>query len=291
MAILHLNTSPAPPGAGDACVRKRFLQQTCQACAHACPVQAISVSGNAVFVDSDTCVRCGNCLFVCPVDALENLQPALRHYREERLVAPFSSPPPLKEELLMWHVQYGIRAVELDMDEHPAWALAVAALNVQLAQLNAPRWQILPPAPKTVNVLRRRLLRAKETAVASARVEPSHHLRRAAFATISEYRLTLDKTLCIACGACERVCGEKAITFNDDTLTLLPARCTGCRNCAVVCPVKALTVEAHSEAARTAQFHYAQKTCTDCQREFLTFNPGDKRCPLCQHHQHGMRGL
>lgn len=270
-------------------MRKRFPHHTCQACSNACPVQAIAVSENNIVLDSKTCVRCGHCLFVCPVDALENLQPPERHFRHDTLVAPFSLQAAGVDELLMWHIQYGIRAVELSIDEFPGWVLAVAALNICLKALNEPLWQIIPPASKNVSVLRRHWLRISDGAGSLARVQASRHLRRHAFADISEYQLTIDTALCIVCRACERVCTEKAITFTEGKLMLSPTRCTGCDSCAVVCPTQSLQCIQQKGDSTSVCFHYTQNVCSDCQNEFSTFTPDDRRCPICQRHQYGMR--
>jgi ferredoxin len=48
-------------------LRSRFGQ--CQACALACPVDALSVSIEAVRL-ADACIGCGRCVAACPVDAL-----------------------------------------------------------------------------------------------------------------------------------------------------------------------------------------------------------------------------
>ncbi|MBO5363442.1 MAG: 4Fe-4S binding protein [Clostridia bacterium] len=43
----------------------------CGACASICPVEAISLGDNGIYViDPDTCVDCGACASECPVEAI-----------------------------------------------------------------------------------------------------------------------------------------------------------------------------------------------------------------------------
>ena len=44
---------------------------------------------------------------------------------------------------------------------------------------------------------------------------------------------------CIACGACQPECPEKAITDGADRSVIDPALCSDCGTCAEICPVGA----------------------------------------------------
>ncbi len=44
----------------------------CGTCAGECPVGAISLGDNGIYViDQDQCISCGTCASVCPVSAIE----------------------------------------------------------------------------------------------------------------------------------------------------------------------------------------------------------------------------
>lgn len=290
MALFTLMKTPTPPGVGASCVRKRFPQHTCDACRQACPAQAISFSASTVTLDNDRCIRCGHCTFVCPVDALEDLPTARRSYRQQTLVAPFTAQAASVEELLMWHLQYQIRGLEIDIDAYPTWALAVAALNIRLRALGEPLWQVIPPSAKRVNVARRHLLHVSEEKVQTASVNPSPRLRRSRMPHMQDYALQLDIASCVLCGACERVCQEKAIQIGERALRAEMSRCTGCNNCAVVCPTKAITTRLSVGESQPQHYPFTRKVCRDCRRVFATFVADDTRCPICQRHEYGMRG-
>ncbi|WP_263458000.1 MULTISPECIES: 4Fe-4S binding protein [Tenebrionibacter/Tenebrionicola group] len=289
MALFALTQTPAPPGVGAGCLRNQFPRHVCQACVDVCPVNAISLEAARPKVDASECLHCGHCLFVCPVDALQNLQPPARPYKALTLVAPFSAIAPEVEELLMWHHQYHIRAVEMDMAQYPAWARAVAALNIRLREFNAPGWQILAPQVKGVNIARRSLLQISEADVRSAAVCAGPRARRRAFSTMREYRLLLTQNQCLLCGACTRACPEKALRFNDDVLEWTASLCTGCNNCAVVCPTQAIRTEKQVGQNISLRFPCALKYCACCQRKFYTFDPKAQRCHICLRHPYGMR--
>lgn len=43
---------------------------SCGACAPVCPVEAISEGDSAYVIDPDTCIDCGACESECPVEAI-----------------------------------------------------------------------------------------------------------------------------------------------------------------------------------------------------------------------------
>jgi len=289
MALFRLNAKPpAPPGVGASCLRNTFPRHGCRACADACPVGAITLSTAGQTIDEERCLRCGNCLFPCPTDAPENLQPAQRNYQADRLVAPFSTCVSA-DELLMWHYQYAIRGVELESADQPVWVRAIAELNLILRELAEPEWQIFPPTPRAVNPLRRHWLRIPEEDVQAARVAAGRRARWQVLSTISEYQLSLTLSQCVACGACARACPEDALQLAGTSLEWDPARCTGCNSCSVVCFSDAIRIEHHMESSSPQRFTFAVKTCRSCLHTFHTFSPEADRCHICQRHAHAMR--
>ena len=61
--------------ASERCVAVRNRHSSCKKCVQACPVDAVSVGGNEVSLDSGACVACGACTTVCPTEALIPLDP------------------------------------------------------------------------------------------------------------------------------------------------------------------------------------------------------------------------
>lgn len=52
-----------------ACTHARHLNSTCDACARACPFDAL-ILNSGITLDATRCTACGVCLHVCPVDAI-----------------------------------------------------------------------------------------------------------------------------------------------------------------------------------------------------------------------------
>ena len=103
-----------------------------------------------VKIDNDRCFQCGNCLFVCPSDAIEHIPVRERNYNNNgQLVIEKKETPASAEELLVWHRQYHIRGMQIAEPEVDNWLPVLAALNLRLKALGEPIWQltIIPPPP------------------------------------------------------------------------------------------------------------------------------------------------
>ena len=287
MARLSLNLLPAPPGAGASCVRRVVKKNACQACVEACPLQAIAVESGNVVIDERQCNQCGRCLFVCPTDALENIQPVTRHWIDDRLVAPLSLQPACVDELLLWHFEKGIRAIELD-GEQEGWLRAVAELNGVLKQLNQPTWWLAPPSDGPVNNARRQWLHLRKES-ASGAVAYGRRALRDNVTNYHRYRVMLTAEHCYLCGACARICPEQAIRLHPDHFTLDNARCTGCGQCAVVCFPQAIRSEVQWNTDAPQRLPVLPSTCNCCGQAFTAWDAQQRTCPFCRQHRHGMR--
>ncbi|SFQ94649.1 4Fe-4S binding domain-containing protein [Enterobacter sp. kpr-6] len=270
------------------CVRRRYRYASCRACADACPAQAFSFSG-LIAVDPQRCIECGNCLFACPVEAIEGIAPVKRYRRGDTLAGPFSTLAPVTEELLLWHRQFGVRFVAMDPQQSATWMIAIARLNLRLRQYGEPEWAFVPPLQTGINASRRTLFHAPREDAAACRVAPGKRRLREAFPLMSDVELTLDDSRCEMCGACWRACPEQAIRFQGSDMVIETARCTGCGICTAVCGHQALRLEECIAPARVEKFGAHARTCTDCQRSFWSLDPHKERCGLCEKHQFGMR--
>ncbi len=290
MSLIPVNFMPStPPGVGASCLCQTLAHPPCEACVQVCPVGAIHLSSGRPVLDESVCIRCGHCLFICPTDALQHLTPASRPFCGDTLVAPFSDLAPLPEELIMWHHEYGIRRVALDMNENPDWALSIAALNIWLRKINQPAWQIIPPEKSRVNRSRRFLMQVPDRHLPSARVMASARARRALMGQFSEYELTLTDTRCVGCGACARVCPEQAMVFRDAQLEWASARCTGCGSCRAVCIYQAITLEPMIQPSKIKTVGFLERVCACCQGQFYATGEGQTHCHICQRRNSSLR--
>jgi NAD-dependent dihydropyrimidine dehydrogenase PreA subunit len=272
----------ARPAIGRACLHQQLRSSSCEACRSACPFDAIAPEKGRMVIDADKCSACGNCLFVCPTSALENLPAAKRRFHLDTLVAPLSALPPTVQELLAWHSERGIRRVEIDPDAAPGWLLAVATLNLRLKQLGEPGWSIALPQETPVNAGRRRWLQVNQNGSDTARVSPVPYRK------LNGYAVALDQSRCYLCGACARICPTGAIDINDEAMTLQHERCVGCRACTDLCLPQALRLQQAPTQSATL-YPLEARRCATCRQPFLTWPEGKDQCPLCQRHAYGMR--
>ena len=70
----HLSNEQLIVNAGR-CLNARFKQAGCQHCVDACPVDVIHLDGQQVWLDSETCARCGVCVWQCPTEVFAQSRP------------------------------------------------------------------------------------------------------------------------------------------------------------------------------------------------------------------------
>lgn len=194
----------------------------------------------------------------------------------------------------MWHAEYKIRAVEMDMDAHPAWLVAIAILNNHLKQFGEAVWNILPPPSGENPGARRQWLHIKNSSCQTGSVTAGVKARRASFPQVTEHHVMLDRERCTLCGACARICPESVIEISNTSFTLNAERCTGCNNCEVLCFEKAISIEKAISVAEETQaasrfFEIAEAICTTCRHSFFTWSAEEIQCPVCRKHRFNMR--
>ena len=61
---------------------------------------------------------------------------------------------------------------------------------------------------------------------------------------VSKRYATVDKTICVACGACEKVCPLGAVKVHKGCFARVDKdKCVGCGKCEKVCPANSITME------------------------------------------------
>ncbi|VEB55904.1 polyferredoxin [Salmonella enterica subsp. enterica] len=202
--MVNLTIDPAVD-VTQACVRRRFRFSSCRACADVCPAQAFSLAQGQVSIDTTRCIACGDCLFVCPVDAITGIKPVKRFVQGDTLVGPFSLQAPTVDELLLWHSQYGIRFIDIAVERSAQWLMALAGLNLALRRYGEPGWSFKHVVGAEINASRRTLFhvsarrhypvrrRAGETASQTGVFRVQRMRTRNQFARVQDVRRLLAK--------------------------------------------------------------------------------------------------
>lgn len=61
-------------------------------------------------------------------------------------------------------------------------------------------------------------------------------------------KAVINKTECVACGCCIKVCPKSAITiFNGIYASVDTLNCVGCSKCAKICPASVISMEVNNE--------------------------------------------
>lgn len=113
----------------------------------------------------------------------------------------------------------------------------------------------------------------------------------------SDGKPSVDRSLCIGCHACARICAHNAPTFRDGKAEIDHSRCVGCGRCIGVCPKDAIQPSWGAEGgadrqedgricpcggARPAQFSHQHR---DGRFAVLRLSPGERRADRarCRH--------
>ncbi|WP_066745430.1 4Fe-4S binding protein [Proteus myxofaciens] len=280
---------PPEPVINNRCVRKRLKQSLCDSCAKVCPVDAVNFAPLNVTIDNERCFQCGNCLFTCPVNAIENITPHERTYQDDRLIVDHDEPLASKEELLVWHRQFHIRAMQIAEPLVDKWLPILASLNLQLKLLEEPIWQLIITEPADIDTGRRFMLfrqKLDEKPLNKNHVKIGLNARKQLYPEDSWFQIKLDKESCILCSACANVCDEGAIELENNRFIIDEKRCTGCMNCEVVCFPKSIKVTEQTAKNNEPQlYHYHQSHCKKCHLSFFSWEPQVTLCPICLQHK------
>lgn len=280
---------PPEPTINNNCVRKRLKNSICDNCATSYPVGAVSFSHMAAAIDNELCFQCGNCLFSCPVDAIENIAPHERTYQGDFLVVNHDEPVANADELIVWHRQYGIRGIQIAEPLVDKWLPTVASLNLKLKTLQEPIWQLRIVQPAQVDTGRRMMLfrqKLDEKPLDKGQVKTGLNARKQFYPEDSWFRVELDTASCILCGACAKVCDEHAINIENNQFLIDEKRCTGCMSCQVVCFPQSIHVHAHTaKNSEPISFNYYDGQCHTCHLPFSSWEENINICPICAQHK------
>jgi ferredoxin len=273
------------------CTRHRSPRSTCKKCWDVCEEEAITFVKDKPVISSEKCVECGNCISVCPVQAVAGIFPK-RSVADNKLVAD-SCPIPTVKELLVLHKKGVKGLVSEDTANLERWKPVLEEVNLMLEQMDKELFTISTQKLQEVEeeVYSRRELFSlwkKESQSIMKQVAPAKWRFNHQHLDLSKYypdyqfaKISIDPNKCILCKACEFLCEKKCLKIGEENFTVTAQTCSSCQLCVDVCAEKAITIEVEISAAQEIQYPIYKKTCTACNQSYDTLQEHDEKCAMC----------
>lgn len=260
---------------------------SCRACIDSCPNDALSITDSyEVAVDLRRCDRCGGCVAVCPVQAIDGDLP-VRKAEGETLYADSAVAPIVKELLLYYHSGYRKVAVA---DAASPWIPVVERANLALDAMSLEPFavevdpDILPDVreKEPISLGRRAFLRFNLISPKTAKPLIVNAALAACFDGYQFFAALIDKDRCTLCSACLRVCPTLALRCENRQFVIDNARCVGCKLCQDICPEHALDVTESVAPKTVLSYPLVGRVCPECKQRFPALSEHSALCASCR---------
>jgi ferredoxin len=268
------------------CVRERNRKSTCAYCREKCEYEAILPRENLLFLDTNKCTMCGECIVACPLSAIEG-NVTNRAFEKGSLVFDYNYVPSIKELLI--YKKRGMTSIQAHQSLNKDWETVLFESNGQLQQLQES--QIVVVDKVMDEVLTRRSLfgslqkegkqLAKNMAPASWKMEKDDWKLTKYYPDYQFYSLKLNREKCTLCQVCFTLCPEKLFHIKDSKLVIESEKCVDCASCTDVCPENALEILQEIKRKSVNQYNIHQKECSNCGHPFYTFDVETVKCHVC----------
>ena len=230
----------------------------CERCQQHCPHDAIDLASKTI--DEKKCTHCGECIFTCPVSAIQGLGLPLRFIIDDYL---FVEPSMTNEELYGWMAYKpklkGIFCLQLTVPQ----CLAISLLKTfeRKPLLKVKKAEIDP---------------SKRVSLSSRERLPIKYLRPQPF-----YTVDVVQEKCVTCWTCSNVCPTGALSRNGSTWTIDSDLCHGCRQCESMCANNAVFVNEGRGSEPAKEIHLESCQCKQCQQAFYSISSSNDLCFIC----------
>jgi ferredoxin len=268
------------------CVRERNRKSTCGYCLEKCEHEAIVVKRNQLFIDTNKCTMCGECIIACPLSAIEGIVNN-RAFEKGSLVFDSNYVPTIKELLI--YKKRGMTSIQAPQPLSKDWEIVLFESNSQLQLLDESPFVVVEKV--TEEVLSRRALfgslqkegkqLAKKMAPASWKMEKDDWKITKYYPNYQFYSVMLNIETCTLCQACFTICPEKLFHIKDSKLMIESEKCVNCTSCTDVCPENALVIVPEIKRKSEDQRNIHQKACKNCGHTFFTFDLETEKCHVC----------
>lgn len=268
------------------CVRERNRKSTCGLCLGKCEHEAIVVMRNQLFIDTNKCTMCGECIIACPLSAIEGIVNN-RAFDKGSLVFDSNYVPTIKELLI--YKKRGMTSIQAPQPLSKDWEIVLFESNSQLQLLDESPFVMVEKVAE--EVLSRRALfgslqkegkqLAKKMAPASWKMEKDDWKITKYYPNYQFYSVMLNIEKCTLCQACFTLCPEKLFHIKDSKLMIESEKCVDCKSCTDVCPENALKIVPEIKRKSEDQRNIHQKACKNCGHTFFTFKVETEKCHVC----------
>lgn len=272
------------------CTRHQSPRSTCKKCSDSCEEEAVTFVKNKPVISREKCTECGNCISVCPVQAVAGIFPKRTVVDNKLLVD--SEQTPTAKELLVLHKKGVEGLISEDTATIELWKPVIDKANAMLQRMDKEPFTItirkLAAAEEMYS--RRELLSLwkKEGKSIMKQVAPAkwrfNHQQLDLSKYYPEYQFTfisIDPNKCILCKACEFLCEKKCLHIGEEGFSVTAQSCSACQLCVDVCAEKAITIEEQISTAQEIHYPLYKKTCRVCHQSFDTLREHDEKCVMC----------
>lgn len=272
------------------CTRYQSPRSTCEKCLLVCEREAISLENGLPFIHKDRCVECGNCISICPVQAVAGIFPK-RVVMGNRLIVTNGYKPTVRELLVLY--RKGITSI---VSEESAlleyWKKPIEEAKMKLQQLGEEPFSVTvqDSLNEEESYSRRELFSFlnKETKSLVKQMAPANWRFNQEDLNVEKYyndyqfaNITIDFEKCTLCKACQKLCKKNCFDITENSLIISPQSCSACQLCADICPEHAILVEELISPATNITNRIYEKKCKSCGETYQTLRENDENCVMC----------
>lgn len=98
---------------------------------------------------------------------------------------------------------------------------------------------------------------------------------------IGVFDIKIQKSKCMECGACMKLCPKEVWEVREAKLIYRPYRCNGCKICEDICVAKAIYVSEEINKCKEEEYEKIEYACSSCEKRFFTYQDEKTICPKC----------
>src|SRR5690625_1498371 len=267
-------------------------RSSCTKCIDKCPENAIEIKDAEPLIDTTKCTQCGNCVAICPVQAVEGFLPK-RSIVNKQFIMDSQSVPTIKELLIYY--KKGITTLVCDKQELSlSWKNTIEDTNNILGELGEQPFEInnRQELLEDGHVMTRRELFfswEKDLKKIAKKMTPAKWRFNHESLDLSKYYLdyqfvdiSIDTTKCTLCTACEILCEKDVLQIGEKGFSISAQHCSNCSLCQDICPENAITLKQVISRATPVNHQIYSQTCSECHEPFSTLNESQNICVGCK---------